>query len=97
MIGTTTAEVLRAYSYQVAGDWYATVVARKALARTVEPVPVRDAEVLFFTERAVIPAASDSVNASRGISLRRPMRGPMSSSSLRWRYERTVRRVPRPA
>ena len=39
MIGTTTAEVLRAYSYQVADAWYATVAARKALARTVEPVP----------------------------------------------------------
>ena len=76
MIRTTTAEVLRAYSYQVAGDWYATVAARRALARTVEPVSVRDTEVLSFTERAVIPAASDSVNASRGISLRRPMRGP---------------------
>ena len=46
------------------------------MARTVEPVPVQDTEVLFFTERAVIPAAADSVNASRGISPRRPMRGP---------------------
>ena len=46
------------------------------MARTVEPVPVRDSEVFFFTERAVIPAVADSVNASRGISPRRPMRGP---------------------
>ena len=49
---------------------------QEGMARTVEPVPVRDTEVFFFTERAVIPAAADSVNASRGIGPRRPMRGP---------------------